>query len=146
MSFILSGIFSIIGMIGGRIFSYLDRALELKYQERQALMQKAGLEVKDRARAQNVPINFTRRVVMISFTLLFAGVIAYSFVNPAATIVIPTLESKLSIWKMIFSMGEGSKVIFIELPLTLIAVPFIELYSLMVGFYFGSGGSVQKWR
>jgi len=96
---------------------------------------------------QTKEANFTRRAIALSFT--FSLVVAptiYMFMNPGATFVIPVLtpDAPWIVQLLPFFGKVGSHVTYETVSGWVVLWALIELYGLIIGFYFGSGGSRSK--
>lgn len=134
-----------IGGIAGMLKFLVGKHMDFKHQQQMALMQKAGLEYKDRVRASGVTdkgVSFTRRLLAILFALALTAPIFYGVIYPDSTITVPQTFLERGIWDFILPWKNGTEVTkYIEVKAPIIALPIYDICAMIVGFYFGSGGS-----
>lgn len=137
-----------IGGLFGWIKSYMDKKLDAQIAERQALLERAGLEMKARADLANNPnteLQFTRRIIVIALTTMVIYMVIFAINNPDAVMTIVHVTDA-GFWQVILPFFGGvAKVEYVDVPLTLIIGPMIDSYLAIVAFYVGSGGT-QRWR
>jgi hypothetical protein len=134
-----------IGGVAGMLKFLIGKHMEFKHQQQMALMQKAGLEYKDRLRASRMTskgVSFTRRVLAIMFALALTSPIFYGLFYPDSTISVPQTFLDKGLWDFILPWREGTKVTeYVEIKAPVLAVPIYDICAMIIGFYFGSGGS-----
>ena len=141
----MSMILTIISYVVGAIFRGFEQKREYEQEKWRAMMTMANAKFKDTSDArkiQTTEAQYTRRVVMILFTIGLVGLTIWGVVV-GGTMIIPTLITKepSGFFGMLFGGGASSMVKFTELPLTLSVTYAWEMFGVMVGFYFGSGGT-----
>lgn len=116
----------------------------MKHQQQMALLEKAKILNKDRNRASKLTdkgVAFTRRLLAIIFALALVAPIFYSVLQPNATIYIPQESFDKSWWDLLWGKQGTSVTEYVEVKAPVLAMPVYELCSLIIGFYFGSGGN-----
>ena len=143
---ISSGIFTLISSIIGRLLTMMEARNQAAIDERQALFEANKLVVSDRARAQRLPeANFARRVIAISLVFTLIWVIYVGLWYPDSTITVPVMDTHIGFWSLLFG-GGGGMLKFVQVPTAVVVAPFIDIVGVVVGFYFGSGGSLKGIR
>lgn len=145
----MTSVFSvIIGGVAGMLKYIISKHMEMKHQQQMALMQKAGLEYKDRNRAARIKdkgISFTRRVLAFIFAAALTVPVFYGVINPDATISVPETYIEKGFWDWILPWNQGNEMTrYVEVKALVIATPIYDIAAMIVGFYFGSGGSNAK--
>lgn len=145
----MTSIFSlIVGGAAGLLKYIISTHLEFKHQQQMALMQKAGLQIEDRKRASKLRdkgISFTRRVLALMFASALTAPIFLSILYPDMTISVPQQLVERSFLDALLPWGESSKNIkYVEVKAPIIAMPIYDMCAMIIGFYFGSGGSNGK--
>jgi len=135
---------TLIGIVAGLLKSWVGAAMENNIRKHEMLMEAKGFEFKERVRAGNLKgVSFTRRFIAISFT--FSLVLAptlYAFLIPDAMITIPVITKEYSFWSMLLPWGSPVENIqYKQVPAMAFIVSLYDMYALIIGFYFGSGGS-----
>jgi len=135
-------------LIGGAagLFKFIVGSyMEAKHQQQMALLQKAGLESKDRNRAGKIKdkgISFTRRILAFIFAAALTAPVFMSIIYPDTTITVPQSFIERSFWDSILPWGEGKEVVkYITVKAPVLAMPIYDICAMIIGFYFGSGGS-----
>lgn len=135
----------IIGGLAGMFKFLLAKNMEFKHQQQMALMQKAGMEFKDRNRANRISdkgISFTRRLLAFIFAAALTAPVFYGLMNPEATLSIPQTFIERGFWDIILPWRNGTEVTkYVEVKALVIATPIYDICAMVIGFYFGSGGS-----
>lgn len=135
----------IIGGVAGMIKFLAAKHMEFKHQQQMALMAKAGLEYKDRNRAGKVTdkgVSFTRRILAFIFAAALTAPVFYGLLNPEATISVPQTFIEKGFWDIILPWKNGHEVTkYVEVKALVIATPIYDICAMIIGFYFGSGGS-----
>ena len=135
----------VVGGLGGMLKLIITKHMEFKHQQQMALMEKAGLEFKDKERAATITdkgISFTRRLLAILFALAMVTPVFVTLFNPDATITVPQTILDRSFWDYILPWREGTEVTkYITVKAPILATPIYDICAMIVGFYFGSGGS-----
>ncbi len=138
----------IIGGVAGILKFLVGKHMEFKHQQQMALMQKAGLEYKDRSRANKINdkgISFTRRTLAFIFAAALTAPIFYGLLHPDATISIPQTYIEKGFWDWVLPWKNGTEVTkYIEVKALVIATPIYDICAMIIGFYFGSGGSKAR--
>ena len=134
-----------VGGIAGMLKFLIGKSMDFKHQQQMALMQKAGLEYKDRLRASRMTskgVSFTRRLLAVIFAAALTAPVFYGLLNPDSTISVPQTFLDRGIWDFILPWKNGTEVIkYVEIKAPVLAVPIYDICAMIVGFYFGSGGS-----
>ena len=134
-----------IGGVAGMLKFLIGKHMDFKHQQQMALMQKAGLEYKDRLRASRIAskgVSFTRRVLAILFALALTAPVFYGLFYPDSTISVPQTFLDKGIWDFILPWKNGTEITkYVEIKAPVLAVPIYDICAMIVGFYFGSGGS-----
>ena len=135
---------TLIGIVAGLLKSWVGAAMENNIRKHEMLMEAKGFEFKERVRAGNLKgVSFTRRFIAISFT--FSLVLAptlYAFLIPDAMLTIPVIIKEYSFWSMLLPWGSPVENIqYKQVPAMAFIVSLYDMYALIIGFYFGSGGS-----
>jgi hypothetical protein len=142
VSVLLSGI---IGGVAGLFKFLLTKHMDMKHQQQMALMEKAGIAFKSRRRAAGVKdegIAFTRRILSILLCTTLCVPVWYSIVYPDAVINIPQTVLERGFWDWLLPWKEGKEVTkYVAIKGSVIAMPIYDLCAMVVGFYFGGGGS-----
>lgn len=135
----------IIGGVAGMLKYLLTKHMDFKHQQQLALLQKAGVVVKDRRRAAKLTdtgISFTRRILAILFALALTAPVFYGLFYPESTISVPQTYLDRGFWDMILPWREGTEVTkYVEIKAPILAMPIYDICAMIIGFYFGSGGS-----
>lgn len=135
----------IIGGVAGMLKFLIGKHMEFKHQQQMALMQKAGLEYKDRSRANNIKdsgVSFTRRILAILFAAALTAPVFYGLFYPDSTISVPQTFIEKGFWDWILPWEDGKEVTkYVEIKAPVLAVPIYDICAMIIGFYFGSGGS-----
>jgi hypothetical protein len=140
---------TIIGLIAGIIKDWITLSLQSKAALNEALYRKAGMEIQDRqdARAKGTKeFQFTRRIIALSFTgaLVIAPVI-WAFINPTATVSVPRIGYDGSFWDVILPWREAKEVVqYVEVKVMVYVLTLLDMFGLIIGFYFGSGGTRSR--
>ena len=141
MSLISLAIGGAAGMIKFIIGKYLDN----KHQQQISLIQRAEVIHKDRLRATEMTskgVSFTRRVLAIIFALALTSPVFYGLLYPDTIITVPAyFIEKTSLFGWILPFGNEEVMRYIEVKSPVIAMPIYEMCAMIIGFYFGSGGS-----
>ena len=135
----------IIGGAAGMLKYLVGKHMDFKHQQQMALMQKAGLEYKDRSRADKISdkgISFTRRLLAIIFACALTAPIFYGLFFPESTISVPQTFLDKGLWDMLLPWKNGTEVTrYVEVKAPVLALPIYDICAMIIGFYFGSGGS-----
>lgn len=141
----LSIVWTIISYALGAFLRMRERAQEYQIEQQRALMQLAGMKLKDTADARSYQTSesqFTRRIVMITVTLCLMVIMLYGVIHGGNMVQpITVTEGSSGFWSMIFGGGSNTSIEFIKVPLSMTVALAWDLFSVMVGFYFGSGGT-----
>jgi hypothetical protein len=135
----------IIGGVAGMLKFLVAKHMDFKHQQQMALMQKAGLTYKSRSRANKISdkgISFTRRTLALIFAAALTAPIFYGVMHPEATLSIPQTYIERGFWDFILPWKNGTEVTkYVEVKALVIATPVYDICAMIIGFYFGSGGS-----
>lgn len=135
----------IVGGVAGMLKYLVGKHMEFKHMQQMALMQKAGLEYKDRLRASRVSdkgVSFTRRLLAILFALALTCPVFYGLLYPDSTISVPQVFLDKGMWDYILPWKNGTEITrYVEIKAPVLALPIYDICAMIVGFYFGSGGS-----
>jgi hypothetical protein len=135
----------IIGGVAGMIKFLAAKHMEFRHQQQMALMAKAGLEYKDRGRANKINdkgIAFTRRILALIFAAALTAPVFYGLMHPDATISVPQTVIDRGFWDFILPWRDGKEITkYVEVRALVIATPIYDICAMIIGFYFGSGGS-----
>ena len=132
-----------VGLLTGLIKNIFDQMFKLNAQAIEATQKFNDREVADRqaAREADKPEwQFTKRTIVLSmcFAFFWAPCIL-TFFYPEVTLEIPVWSTAGGIWGMI--VGTKEKVSYINVTGFAYVASLIDLFGLVVGYYFGSGGS-----
>jgi len=146
LSILGSGIWMFISTIAGRILGMMEERNRAAIEERQALFAANKLVVEDRARAQKLPeANFARRLIALAMTATLIFIVYIGLYYPQSEIIIPVANSgSFGLFSLLFGSGGGVK--FVAVNTSVVIVPFIDMLGIIIGFYFGSGGSLRGLR
>lgn len=146
LSILGSGIWMFISTIAGRILGMMEERNRAAIEERQALFQANKLVVDDRARAQKLPeANFARRIIALTFAFTLVAIVYVGLWYPQSEIIIPVTDTgSFGLFSLLF--GGGTSVKFVAVNTSVVIVPFIDMLGIVIGFYFGSGGSLRGLR
>lgn len=137
-------IWTIISYVIGALLRMMQQRNDANIETQRTLCKMAQLNVAntmDARQMQTPDTQFTRRVVMIMITACLMAVMLYgvfhggNMVQPVVTTTQPS-----GFFGMLFGAG-GSEVDFQSIPLTLTVAYAWDLFGIMIGFYFGSGGT-----
>ena len=135
----------IIGGAAGIIKFLITKHFDFKQQEKEAWMQAAGIRLKSQNRAGKISdkgISFTRRLLALIFAAALTTPVFYGLIYPDATISVPETYLKKGIWDYILPWKEGKEMVkYVEIKAPVLAMPVYDICAMIVGFYFGSGGS-----
>lgn len=135
---------TLIGIVAGLLKSWVSNAMENSIRKHEMDMQRQGVILSDRRRAAKLQgVSFTRRFIAISFvcSLVVAPTI-YAFTYPDASITIPVSSKDYGLLSMLLPWAEPIENIkYIQVPVMAFVISLYDMFALIVGFYFGSGGS-----
>lgn len=133
-----------IGILAGTIKSIWQTHVQAKLIKELALLNAAGL-VTDRhdARVNGKQFQFTRRIIVISFMLVLLTPIILIFKDPAIifNVPVPDNSGSTSFLFGLFSKGSHEGIKYVQVQGFAYVVSTMDMMWLIVGFYFGSGGS-----
>lgn len=137
---------AIIGLAVGAIKWMIATAMENNARKHHMYLQLTKIKIKDVRHArkfQNKEANWARRFIVVNFTLaLVAAPVIYAFMVPDAMITIPILNHERSFWSMLLFWVDPIEVVkYHSVPAMVIVLQLLDLYALILGYYFGSGGS-----
>jgi hypothetical protein len=133
---------TIIGLVGGILKDLIMTSMKHSQNRHDALMEKAGLVVSDRRRAGSIKdtgVAFTRRLIALAFVgCLVVAPVVFSFIYPDSTINVPKTVLKGGFW--IFSSPKET-LEYVQLSGITYVLYLIDMLGLIIGYYFGSGGT-----
>ena len=135
----------IIGGVAGMIKFLMAKHMELNHQRMIAGMVNAKEVLASQNRASKIKdtgVSFTRRMLALIFAAALTAPIFYGVFNPDATISIPQTFIERGFWDMLLPWKNGTEVTkYVEVKALVIATPIYDICAMIIGFYFGSGGS-----
>ena len=140
----LSIVWTILSYVLGAFLRMREKAQDYQIEQQRALMKLAGMKLKDTQDARGVQTSeaqFTRRIVMITVTFCLMFVMLFGIVHGGNMVQPITVTESGGFLSMIFGGGSNSSIEFIKVPLSMTVSLAWDLFSVMVGFYFGSGGT-----
>ena len=140
----MSIVWTIVSYVLGALLRMREKAMDAQLEQQKALMKLAGMKFKDTADARDVQTSeaqFTRRLVMLVVTFCLMFVMVWGVLKGGTMIQPITVTESGGFLSMIFGGGTNSTIEFIKVPLTMTVSLAWDLFSIMVGFYFGSGGT-----
>jgi len=135
---------TLIGIGAGILKHWISNAMENSLRKHEMWMESKGMDIKDRRRAAKLQgVSFTRRFIAISFvcSLVIAPTI-YAFTYPNASITIPVPSKDYGLLAMLLPWTEPIQNIrYTQVPVMAFVISLYDMFALIIGFYFGSGGS-----
>ncbi len=135
----------IIGGVAGMLKFLIGKHMDFSHQQQMALMQKAGIEYKDHLRASRMTskrVSFTRRILAIMFASALTIPVFYGVLYPESTISVPQTYLDKGFWDLILPWKNGTEVTkYVQIKAPVLAMPIYDICAMIIGFYFGSGGS-----
>ena len=102
---------TVAGLVVGVLKDLLAMRMKQKHQEQQALMDAAGIVMKDRERASDVKdqgVSWTRRIIAFALTAVVIAPAILAFIDPHFVINIP-ITNKDDGWSFLFFSGGASE-------------------------------------
>lgn len=134
-----------IGGVAGMLKFIISKHMEFRQEERIAGSVHAKELLASRNRAANLGdkgVSFTRRVLAFTFAAGLVAPVFYGLMYPDATITVPETYLKKGMWDHLLPWREGKEMVkYIEIKAPIIAMPIYDICAMIIGFYFGSGGS-----
>lgn len=119
--------------------------MELKHQEEMLKLQALTKMEQSRKRASTITdkgVSFTRRLLAIIFAAALTAPIFYGLFYPESTISVPQTFIDRGFWDWILPWKNGTEVTkYVEVKSPILAMPVYDICAMIIGFYFGSGGS-----
>jgi len=135
-----------IGLVAGILKDIIVTSMDRSAKREEALLAANKLEIKDRqaARKLQVPhVQWTRRFIAIAIVSAVAILPAVqSFINPDLTIQIPVTTTGNFFETLLF--GAQEKLKYITVPISGYFIVLLDSLMLILGFYFGSGGTRKR--
>jgi hypothetical protein len=140
-------------LIGGFLMGMVRTNMEYKAQHQQHLLDMLSMKHKSQLRAMRVTdkgVAWTRRVLALSFSFSLIAMVgmafAYGFVYPEATINVPQEVIANSFLSFLIPWVDPVVTTeYVQLQGFTVAMPLLipvsEAVLMIVGFYFGSGGT-----
>jgi len=133
-----------IGGAAGMFKFIVGKHLENKHQQQMALVQNTKLLHEGRKNAAEIRdsgISFTRRILALIFAAALTAPIFYGIVFPDTLITVPESFIDRGLWGWILPFGGEEMTRYIEVKAPVVALPIYDICAMIIGFYFGSGGS-----
>lgn len=135
----------LIGGGAGMLKYLIGKHLDFKHQQQMSLIQRAGIELESQQRASNLTdtgVSFTRRVLAFIFAIALTAPVFYGLLYPDSTISVPQTFLDKGIWDYILPWKHGAEITkYVEIKAPVLAMPIYDICAMIIGFYFGSGGS-----
>ena len=138
-----------LGIVGGMIKDIVATAQANKAARDAALYKAAGLTLEDRQSARSVKgagVQFTRRVIVLSFMAVIVAPVALVLADPnvAFNVPVPSSGGGFSFFFGLFGLGGEETITYIKMTGFTYVLGILDLIGLIVGYYFGSGGSQTR--
>lgn len=137
-------IWTIISYVLGALLRMRETAQANNAEQQRALYRLAGMKLKDTEDARKVQTSeaqFTRRLVMLLVTSCLMFVMVWGVVHGGTMVQPITVSESGGFFSMLFGGGSNSHIEFVKIPLSMTVSLAFDLFGIMVGFYFGSGGT-----
>lgn len=132
-----------IGLVSGIVVKIFDNMFKLNAQAIEATQKYNDREIADRQKAREADKpewQFAKRTIVLSmcFAFFWAPVI-WSFIYPDKTFNVFNKSVAGGLWGLIVGTKETTS--YIQMTGMTFVASLVEFFGLVVGFYFGSGGT-----